>query len=283
MSKKSPIIIGGMHRSGTSMVTNILQKAGLTIGRKLDSNNESLFFQRINIWMMTLLGASWDAPKSFKDIDKEIKQNIVSQLDALLNSRTNSLYFGWSAIIKKGSFNEIDNPWGWKDPRNSFTASIWKEVFPDLKAIYIIRHPIDTAESLLRRQKKEKNKDINRPKQYSDLVKSLLSITHTSYNSSMLLNSYEDCFNLIDLYYKQILDNIDDNSLIIKFEDIISYPDTVIRKILNYCNLTLDKKTMIDVINNIDKTKGYAYRRNVDLLNYEKSFRQLIEDMGYFD
>ena len=101
MNKNSPIMLAGMHRSGTSMVTNILQKLGLTIGRKLDSNYESLFFQRINIWMMSLLGSSWDCPKSFENIDQEVKENIIVQLNKLLDSRTNSLYFGWSSIIKK--------------------------------------------------------------------------------------------------------------------------------------------------------------------------------------
>ena len=55
MNKSSPIIIAGMHRSGTSMVTNILKKLGLTIGSKLDSNHESIFFQRINIWYPRIL------------------------------------------------------------------------------------------------------------------------------------------------------------------------------------------------------------------------------------
>ena len=277
----SPVIISGMHRSGTSMVTNILHKLGLTIGEKLDSNHESIFFQRINIWMMSLLASSWDSPKNFNRMDLEVKKNIMIQLNELLNSRTNSLYFGWSSIIKKGSFSEISRPWGWKDPRNTFTSSIWKEVFPDLKTIYIIRHPIDTAESLFQRQKIEKSKDIKRDKKYLDLVKSLLSITHTSYNSSMLLNSYEDCFNLIELYYNQILDNRDDESLIIKFEDIISNPEIEIRNMLNYCNLSFKQEDMINAIKNINPSRSYSYRNNSDLLGFENTFRGLIEKMGY--
>jgi hypothetical protein len=277
----SPVIISGMHRSGTSMVTNILHKLGLTIGEKLDSNHESIFFQRINIWMMSLLASSWDSPKNFNRMDLEIKKNIMIQLNELLNSRTNSLYFGWSSIIKKGSFSEISRPWGWKDPRNTFTSSIWKEVFPDLKTIYIIRHPIDTAESLFQRQKIEKSKDIKRDKRYLDLVKSLMSITHTSYNSSMLLNSYEDCFNLIELYYNQILDNRDDESLIIKFEDIISNPEIEIRNMLNYCNLSFKQEDMINAIKNINPSRSYSYRNNSDLLEFENTFRGLIEKMGY--
>ena len=154
-NKFSPIVIAGMHRSGTSMVTRLLSDKGFTVGNKLDSNHESLFFQRINVWMMSLLGSSWDNPMSFNEIDLDIKDDIIGQLDTLLNSRTNSLYFGWTSFIKKGSFHQIQSPWGWKDPRNTFTVPLWKELFPKLKIIYIIRHPLDIAKSLLIRQKKE--------------------------------------------------------------------------------------------------------------------------------
>ena len=106
----SPILLSGMHRSGTSMVTNILNKCGLIIGNKLDLNNESLFFQRINTWMMSLLGSSWDIPKVFDKINKEIREDIVCQLKKLITSRANTLYFGWTNIIKKGSFNDISQP-----------------------------------------------------------------------------------------------------------------------------------------------------------------------------
>ena len=276
-----PIMLAGMHRSGTSMVTDILQKLGLIVGSKLDSNHESLFFQRINIWMMSLLASSWDSPKSFENINDDIKKNMVDQLNKLLNSRTNSIYFGWSSIIKRGAFDEINRPWGWKDPRNTFTSSIWKEVFPHLKAIYIIRHPIDTAESLFKRQKKEANKDLQREKNYSDIVKALLSVTHTSYNSSMLLNSYEDCFNLIELYYNQILNNPISESLVVKFEDIISNSEIEIKNIVNYCNLNINAENLDKIVKSINSSRSYAYKENPDLLKFESSHHQLIKKMGY--
>ena len=104
MSKAfQPILLSGMHRSGTSMVTKILKDFSLEIGHKLDDNNESLFFQRINIWMMSLMGSSWDNPQSFSSINDKIKDDIVYQLQKLIDSRANSLYFGWSNVIKNKS------------------------------------------------------------------------------------------------------------------------------------------------------------------------------------
>ena len=236
-NKIAPILLSGMHRSGTSMVTDILNKCGLIIGNKLDSNNESLFFQRINIWMMSLLGSSWDNPKIFDEINEDIKQDIVLQLEKLVRSRANTLYFGWSSIIKKGSFNGISEPWGWKDPRNTFTENIWREIFPELKTIHIIRHPIDISASLLSRQTKEIELDIKRKKKTSNVIKALLSISHTNYNASMILNSHNDCFNLIELYYDQIVNNQSGQSLVIRFEDILSNPKLEVMSLLEYCKI----------------------------------------------
>ena len=280
-NKIAPILLSGMHRSGTSMVTDILNKCGLIIGNKLDSNNESLFFQRINIWMMSLLGSSWDNPKIFDEINEDIKQDIVSQLEKLVRSRANTLYFGWSNIIKKGSFNDISQPWGWKDPRNTFTENIWREIFPELKTIHIIRHPIDISASLLSRQAKEIESDIKRKKKTSNVIKALLSITHTNYNASMILNSYNDCFNLIELYYDQIVNNQSGQSLVIRFEDILSNPKLEVMSLLEYCKISVDSDKLNQILSNIDLSRKYAYKEETSLVELEESYSSLINKMGY--
>ena len=277
----SPILLSGMHRSGTSMVTDILNKCGLIVGNKLDSNNESLFFQRINTWMMSLLGSSWDNPKVFDKINKEIREDIVCQLKKLITSRANTLYFGWTNIIKKGSFNDISHPWGWKDPKNTFTESIWKEVFPDLRTIHIIRHPIDTSASLMNRQAKEVKLDIKRKKKSSNIVKALLSISHTNYNASMILNSHQDCFNLIESYYDQIVRTQSEQSIIIRFEDILSNPEVEIISLLEYCKINVNPDRLSQILSSIDTSRRYAYRTEESLIKLEQASQSLIDKMGY--
>jgi hypothetical protein len=58
-----PIVIIGMHRSGTSMVTRMLESLGLFVGARKDSNCEARFFQRINRWLLDQTGSSWDNPQ----------------------------------------------------------------------------------------------------------------------------------------------------------------------------------------------------------------------------
>ena len=93
-AKTSPILLAGMHRSGTSMVSKILKKSGMELGKNIDSNNESVFFQRINIWMMSLISSSWDSPKSFSNINSSILDDIQLQLHDLLSSRSHYILDG---------------------------------------------------------------------------------------------------------------------------------------------------------------------------------------------
>src|SRR5699024_9625556 len=44
-----PIIVVGMHRSGTSLLSRVLSDIGVFMGNDLSINHESSFFQKINI------------------------------------------------------------------------------------------------------------------------------------------------------------------------------------------------------------------------------------------
>ncbi len=43
-SKVSLVIVIGMHRSGTGMISRLVEEMGLFVGTEKDGNNKSLFF-----------------------------------------------------------------------------------------------------------------------------------------------------------------------------------------------------------------------------------------------
>ena len=69
----APVIIIGMHRSGTSMISDILQHLGVFMGADLEYHSESRFFSRLNGWMFYQAGATWDNPYNFKFITDNIR------------------------------------------------------------------------------------------------------------------------------------------------------------------------------------------------------------------
>src|SRR5687768_5428442 len=60
-----PLIILGMHRSGTSMLARMLEACGLFVGAALEENHEPPLFRKINDRMLALAGASWTRPEPF--------------------------------------------------------------------------------------------------------------------------------------------------------------------------------------------------------------------------
>ena len=61
----APIIVLGMHRSGTTMVARLLSHMGVFMGADVDANHESRLFQGLNDWLLTRAGARWDEPAPF--------------------------------------------------------------------------------------------------------------------------------------------------------------------------------------------------------------------------
>ena len=59
---------------------------GVFMGSELDSNSESIFFQRINKWILSCIGSSWDNPRTLKDLENE-------DIDVITNRLNLKVYF----------------------------------------------------------------------------------------------------------------------------------------------------------------------------------------------
>jgi hypothetical protein len=140
------ICITGMHRSGTSMVTRLLNICGLYLGEENDllepdERNtrgywENKHFMNLNDDVLYKLGGSWCfPPRVIEGWEKRSEFNTLRDRASVL-------------------INELSrqNFWGWKDPRNCLTNPFWSDLIPDLKLIVCVRNPIEAAHSLQRYQ-----------------------------------------------------------------------------------------------------------------------------------
>lgn len=152
-----PVCITGMHRSGTSLVANLLQLCGLYLGQKHDLMQpsrdnqggywENLRFVAINDEILRQLGGAWDSPPVTSEGWEE-------------NRRFSRLRMEAEALIEEFRGRE---PWGWKDPRNCLTMDFWMrlnglvvpfwlEQAPKLKVVICVRNPLEVFQSLRERQ-----------------------------------------------------------------------------------------------------------------------------------
>jgi hypothetical protein len=142
------VIVMGMHRSGTSAVTGILDQLGIT-GPSIDdlipasSSNarghfESKILTRIDNQLLHVLGATWSAPPPL-ETGWERDRSVV----ALTDSATRA--FQSTFPIR---------PMAWKDPRNCIVLPFWRSVLPPpLAAVLVYRDSLEVAHSLQRRDR----------------------------------------------------------------------------------------------------------------------------------
>ena len=128
-----------MHRSGTSMVAELLHRAGIDMGKLRDPNFEAMHFLSLNQQMLDNVGADWLNPKVLSD-DMEVGYTPMELFceHKKIQSRRFHL-IRWLHSSAK---------WGWKDPRNTFTLAIWLKMWPKARVLHVFRNGWEVAHSL---------------------------------------------------------------------------------------------------------------------------------------
>jgi hypothetical protein len=133
------ICVLGMHRSGTSCLTGLLEDAGVYLGgvskqnpHNRKGNQENLLIMRLHDEVLKDNGGGWDNPPHGDA--------------AWSDAQTAAL----SAILEQYAGHPL---WAFKDPRSLFTLSAWQQALPQLAHIGTFRHPGAVAQSLHRRGK----------------------------------------------------------------------------------------------------------------------------------
>jgi len=285
-----PIIIIGMHRSGTSMLSRLLEKAGVFMGKNKDINNESLFFLNFNKWIFSQANATWDNIYNFQFITDEFKDAMEYFARLYLKSLKVKNYLGIKNFIKYKTIFNLDYPWGWKDPRNTFTLDIWLRIFPNAKILHIYRHPIDVAESLKNRSKKKFIPNLGRREKLKVflhgyiLYKYCVSIRVLSIKEAIEL--YKDYVNQAFFYSNLIKDNL----LHIRYETLLKEPYYTMKDILDFLNISLTKHRLSEVIKDINVSRCFAFKRNKLLIDFnnnmiknDQTYYKLLKKLDYIN
>jgi len=280
---RAPIIIIGMHRSGTSLLSRILEKSGIFMGNKKEENNEALFFLKFNDWILKQANATWDNPYNYKFVDEDFKNLMIDLAKKYLRSIKRVEYLGLKNAYKYKSLEEIDFPWGWKDPRNSFTLDIWLNLFPNAKVIHIYRNPIDVANSLRARVlKQRKNFKWNLKKE----VKLLLTKGYLGYGNSIRVLNLEEGVKLWKEYIENIFfleKTLNLNIIHLKYEDFLEKPNIFLEKLYQKLELEINKDKLESITKDINPLRKYAFLDDENLIKLYESIQNdlLIKNLGY--
>lgn len=139
------IIVLGMHRSGTSLLTRLLALSGAWLGEEDEisakgPDNPTGFWEHssvklINQCLLEAVGSDWDSIIGF-DLRK-----VPPNIDACLRSEAEK-------VMSRLRQHRV---WAVKDPRLCLTLPWWQQLFGNFIIIHCIRSPLDIARSLEQR------------------------------------------------------------------------------------------------------------------------------------
>ena len=147
------LIVVGFHRSGTSLLTQLLQAGGLFVGDELlgalASNPYGHFEDREVLELHREVMADHGV-----DDDEFVRLMGSWQVDGLQLFRISSAQ--WKRMEQFAHRREaLHSDWGFKDPRVCFFLGAWKYLLPEAKFVVIYRDPADSVKSLETRQAAE--------------------------------------------------------------------------------------------------------------------------------
>jgi hypothetical protein len=147
-----PLLVLGMHRSGTTLIARLLGAAGIFMGSRLSSNYEPRLIQDTNRQILDYFQAGW------LDVDQvPSPEALMNGFDGLCSEVATRLTEDLPISFCGG--HQIDHAgWGFKDPRTSISAGLFLRLFPNARAIFIHRNAEDVASSILKRELKIQSK-----------------------------------------------------------------------------------------------------------------------------
>ncbi len=282
---RPPVIFIGMHRSGTSMLGRLLEDLGMFFGARKDENNEALFFQDLNEWLLSQCGGRWDNPTSFKDYfwrnDEAVKWTEIYLRNLLASPR--AIQFLGLRRYLSGGMHSLSGPWGWKDPRNSFTLPMWLRIFPDAKVVSIERNGVDVAQSLLAREIKILEEAPRFYQRYRAIF--FLRPRRAGFAHSPRCMSLEDAFSLWEEYTSQadavIATLPRERVLALRYEEVLEDPVKWLSKSAAFCDLKASKTQIETAVKSIRADRAKAYEFSADLKKFAATHAEALAARGY--
>ena len=278
----TPIIICGMHRSGTSLLCRALETAGLFTGEVKEHNHEAVFFLTLNQWIFEQLGATWDNTYNMRFLNEDLSAYLLAVMGNVLKSPSAASFTGSDQCQPDMFYADRGIAWGWKDPRNTFTAPLWKQIFPDAKLIHVCRTPLDGADSLRRR---EHEIQARHQAQLAGIPAEQLDGSMRFQQSPRLFH-LEEGMAVWEEYTSQALlleRQFGASAIRLRYEDFLARPVTELARLAEFAGLDTNEEQLQAAVTEVNPQRRCAFTGNNELLACYRAYqdRDIMRQLGY--
>ncbi len=286
-SGRPPIVVIGMHRSGTSMVSRMLQSLGLFMGTRQDANAESLFFMQLNEWVLNSAGGRWDHPSAVQHLYRQPELSALTAEYLRLSTQCPRAagYLGVRRYLRYRDLGNLDFAWGWKDPRNNFTLPFWLSAFPNARIVRIFRHGVDVARSCQVAYAprieglEETSRHFHRRRHIYALHPMRSGFVH-----GLRVATMEGAFSLWEEYSREgraRVAELGEQAIQFQYEDFLARPEDNVARLADFCGLPATDRQVRQVAAQVDKTRAFAFLENPELRDLADSIADRLAEFGY--
>lgn len=274
-----------MHRSGTSLVARMLEEIGLFLGWRKDINHEAWFFLRLNDWLLHQCGGAWDQPTPIKHLiaNPTGRRTVADYLRSTLAAPHAASFLGLGAYLRYRSITAIERPWGWKDPRNTFTLPLWLDLFPDARIVHVYRHGVDVAVSLAHRQR-ESLAHSQRHFRRRRWLYALVPPRRAGFAESWRCAQLDEALRLWCEYIQEArahAADLRDRLMEVRYEDLLENPRRELAALAAFCSLPTPKEGVERVAGAIRPSRALAHRHDPVLRELAERWREQLRPFGY--
>jgi hypothetical protein len=268
------------------MLTQMLEGLGVFVGRSTDEYDEAQFFTTLNCWLFQQSGATWQTPEPMCHLLEHAPARAlaVHHLRQALSTPRVAAYLGWPAYFRYRTPARLARPWGWKDPRTTYTLPLWLEVFPDAKVIHIYRHGVDVANSVtVRAQAGQDSGEI-----WHRRRKALYWVwaKRSDLNRAVCCLPLRRSFALWEAYVYQAHQHVQSlgpyRALELQYEHVLDDPYTAVRRLAAFCGLSVSPDAFEQVVQQVQPDRAYRYRSHPDLNHFALRHATRLAVWGYY-
>lgn len=223
MTMSKVLIVLGMHRSGTSLVSGWLHQCQLNLGSRHarpGMANSRGFFEDLDFLdthQEMLSYFNIDNRGLIPPFNFELTDHQYSQLQKLLAAKSSNC-----------------DQWGWKEPRTCLFIKYYNKLIPDAKYLILYRDYAFVVESLIRRdieglkskyERLSLNEQILQMNSFEEQGKRILSTINTYLSTWIIYNQH-----LLDL----MLSNNKESYIALRYTDLIDNDENIFNRLISW-------------------------------------------------